>query len=251
MKISEQYFIWCRCDASLEDAQELINFFTPYCEGYFFGHHPKGKTETKPPHFHFFLINLNISMNNLRGKYKEKFTGHIYLNSKFNLCDLNQNKILSPAYILAKPYKVQHWTNLDLDWESIEIKVEQIKNKEVNNNKKTVKQSVNEWLKKVKKSMPELEMESIKADTYFARKRIFKKIFSYIMVEKVKNEEYINRNSHNELVYNIYLRLTSLETVKKIANDQADVVFERYFGEAPPCISVDSDQGFGFELEEY
>ena len=79
----------------------------------------------------------------------------------------------------------------------------------------SVKQSVNLWLNKLKADMPELENEALKADTYYTRKLLFKKIFSYIMLEKVKNEEYINSNSFNELVYNLFLRLTTLKNLKK------------------------------------
>ncbi len=251
MKISEQQFIWCRCDASLEDAQELIDFFTPYCKGYFLGHHPKGKTETKPPHFHFFLINLNISMNNFRGKFKKKFPGEVYINAKYNSLDLENNIITSSAYILAKHYDVPIWTNLNYDKFKVEAKVKEILNNNNNKEKKgTVKQSVNNWLNKVKESMPEIEVEALKAETYFERKLVFKKIFSYIMLKKIDDEEYINRNSHNELVYNIFLRLSSRQIRKKMVNEISETVYERYFGEAPPSISCMSDQGFGFELEE-
>ena len=246
MKISEQRFIWCRCDASLEDAQELISFFTPFCTNYFLGFHHKGKTDTKPPHFHFYLINLNISMNNFRGKFKKKFPGEVYINAKYNSLDIENNIITSAAYILAKDYDVPIWTDLNYDVNKVNLKVKEILNKP--KSIKTVKQSVNLWLNKVKESMPELECEALKADSYFTRKLVFKKIFSYIMLDKIDNEEYINRNSHNELVYNIFLRLSPYKARKKIVNEASEMVYEKYFGEAPQVLDVSSDQGFGFEI---
>lgn len=254
MKISEQRFIWCRCDASLGDAQEIINFLTPFCKHYFIGHHSKGRSDTKPPHFHFYLTFLNISMNNFREKFKKKFPKEVYLVSKYNSAPMKNNKVLSPAYILAKPYEVPYWTNDDeLDWEAINRKIEELmkfySDSENNKVKHTVKQSVNIWLNKLKVNQPELECEALKADTYFTRKLLFKKIFSYIMIEKVKNEEYINRNSLNELVYNIFLRISSVKSLKKVIDETSEMVFEKYFGEGPGTIDVVSNQGFGFELE--
>lgn len=250
MKISEQHFIWCRIDAKLEDAQDIYKFLTPYCTSFFLGHHSKGNTASKPPHFHFYLINLNKSLNTFRKLMKDKFPGELYIQDKYAKLDINSNIITSTAYILAKDYDVPIWSNLNYDKDKVNQKVKEI----LDNRKKlktpgTVKQSVNLWLNKLKVDMPELECEALKADTYYTRKILFKKIFSYVMLEKIKNEDYINRNSLNELIYNLFLRLSTLKSNKKIIDEASSMVYEKYFGEGPGTIDVSSDQGFGSGFE--
>lgn len=249
MKISEQRFIWCRCDASFEDAQKLIEFLTTVSSKYFLGFHSKGKSDKKPPHFHFFVLDLNISQNTFRKKLKELISGEVYIDAKYNSLNLENNIITSAAYILAKDYDVPIWTNLDYDKVKVDIKVIELLNNKKDKKKNSVKQSVNTWLNKVIMNIPEIEVEAAKADTWFTRKLVFKKIFSYIMLDKINNEEYINRNSHNELVYNIFLRLSSLKARKKVVNEASEMVYEKYFGEGPGSIDVSSDQGFGSGFE--
>lgn len=252
MKISEQHFIWLRCDAALEDAQDLINFFKPFCKHFFMGFHTHGD-KGKGPHFHLYVTFLNISQNNLRAKFKNKFEGKIYIEEKYSKNDMKVNKIKSPAYILAKEYEVEYWENdPELEWDKIWIEVEKIKLIKLNKNnedkeKYSSKKNVDNWLKKIKEHIPSLETEALKVDGYYSRKIVFKKIFSFVMVEKLKNDEYINRNSLNELVYNMCLRMCSVQQKYKAAEEISEVVHERYFGEGPGFISCGSGQGISIE----
>ena len=154
MKISEQQFIWCRADCKLEDAQDIIKFLKPFCKNYFIGHHSKGESSKKPPHFHFYLTFLNISMNSLRAKFKKNFPGEMFISNKYNSQDLNNNKIISPAYILAKPFDVPHWHNDELDWQLINEKIEEIMNRKSKNtpnkSKTNSTERLNKWLNKLK-----------------------------------------------------------------------------------------------------
>lgn len=255
MKISEQQFVWCRADLQLEDAQELINFLKPFCKHYFIGHHAKGRTKSKPPHFHFYLTFLKESDNTFRKKFKNKFPNtEICIKWTYNNNDMTENKIRSPAYILAKEYEVPYWTNdTELEWDKIWIEVERIKQyyktKSEDKNKPTAKEALNSWIKKITNDMPSLIDEALVADSWHLRKILFKKIFSYIMINKIKNEDYVNRNSLNELVYNILLRLSSHTILKKIVDETSEVVYERYFGEGPQIMCCGS--GNPISIEEW
>ncbi len=262
MKISEQHFIWLRCDAALEDAQDLILFFKPFCKHFFMGYHSHG-SNGKGPHFHLYVTFLNISQNNLRAKFKDKFEGKIYIEEKYSKNDMKVNKIKSPAYIISgiircKPdvcWETLIWENdPELDMIKILDEVDKIEKIKLNKNSKdkekySSKKNVDNWLKKIKDHCPDIETEALKIEGYNSRKIVFKRIFSYIMLDKVKNGEYINRNSLNELVYNLLLRLSPFTQIKAIADEASEAVYERYFGEGPGTIA--SSQGQGISIEDF